>query len=44
MFEPSFGPRHVGQHRVQPLWAQYREPEQEPEQDFGAKTHDSLRG
>ena len=45
MFEPSFGPCHVGQHREQPLWAQYQEPDQEHEQDFGAKpTTHSLIG
>ena len=45
MFEPSFGPSHVGQHREQPLWAQYQEPDQEHEQDFGAKpTTHSLIG
>ena len=44
VFELSFSPRHVGQHCVQPLWTQNQEPEHKHEQNFRAKTHDSLLG
>ena len=44
VFELSFSPRNVGQHCVQPLWTQYQETEPKHEQDFCAKTHDSLFG
>jgi len=44
MLEFSSSPRHVDQHCVQPLRAQYQQPKHEHEQDFHAKTHDSLPG
>jgi hypothetical protein len=34
----------VPEHGVQPLWSQYQEAEQEHEQDFRSKTHDSPLG
>jgi hypothetical protein len=44
VFELGFSPRDVGQHCVQPLRTQYQKREHKQEQDFGAKTHDSLLG
>jgi hypothetical protein len=42
ILEFSFSPRHVPEHGVQPLWAQYQEAEHKYEKDFRAETHDSL--
>jgi hypothetical protein len=42
VLEFSFGPGHVSQHGVQPLWSQYQKSEQKHEQDFRSETHDSL--
>ena len=44
ILEFSFSPGHVPEHGVQPLWSQYQEAEQEHEQDFRSKTHDSPLG